>query len=467
MANAPSASTPASAPGSLRSRTIRASLWTLVEIGGSRVLRLAGNLVLTRLLFPEVFGLMTLVQAFAVGLQMISDVGLGPSVIQNPRGTEPRFLNTVWSLQILRGLIIWVALAALAYPLAQYYEQPELQWLLPVVGISAVLAGFNSTSRYTLNRKLHLGRLTFFDLVAQAVALVVMIAWALLISRTVWALVAGNVANALVRMVLSYRLVPGARNRWCWDRAAVVEIIRFGKWILLASAVGVLAMQVDKILLGKAFSEALLGFYGIAFLLASMPDNLVSMLGYRVIFPAASECADRPREELRAIIIRNRGPFLLALAVPMALLAVCSDVLVNLLYDPRYASVGWMLSLLAIGLWPRVLTNTMGVALLAIGQSKYIALASGLRFLFLLVGILLAASHYGPFEVVVVIATASLIDYLAELIGQARHGLLALRQDLLTTIAWLAVLLGLLWIRVQLGFGLPFLPPATEVLACR
>ncbi len=49
---------------------------TLGGVGGQQFLRLASNLILTRLMFPEAFGLMALIQTFMVGLQMFSDIGI-------------------------------------------------------------------------------------------------------------------------------------------------------------------------------------------------------------------------------------------------------------------------------------------------------------------------------------------------------------------------------------------------------
>ena len=75
-------------------RVARGLSWTVVGFSASQVLRFAANLALTRLLFPDAFGLMALVQVFVTGLVMFSDVGLGQSVMQNKRGDEDDFLNT-------------------------------------------------------------------------------------------------------------------------------------------------------------------------------------------------------------------------------------------------------------------------------------------------------------------------------------------------------------------------------------
>ena len=94
----------------------RGSLWALLGYGGSQILRLAGNLVLWRLLYAEAFGLMAIVNVFMQGLAMFSDVGIGPSIIQNERGDDPDYLDTAWTIQALRGGALFVVAVIFADP---------------------------------------------------------------------------------------------------------------------------------------------------------------------------------------------------------------------------------------------------------------------------------------------------------------------------------------------------------------
>ena len=69
----------------LRARALRSSAVTVGGFGASQVIRLASNLILTRILFPEAFGMMALVMVFLQGLAMFSDVGVGPAIMQSKR----------------------------------------------------------------------------------------------------------------------------------------------------------------------------------------------------------------------------------------------------------------------------------------------------------------------------------------------------------------------------------------------
>ena len=89
---------------SIKAKSVRSSGLTFLSIGGSNGLRLVSNLILTRLLFPEAFGLMALVQVFIAGLNMFSDAGIRTAIIRHTRGDDPDFLNTAWTIQIIRGM---------------------------------------------------------------------------------------------------------------------------------------------------------------------------------------------------------------------------------------------------------------------------------------------------------------------------------------------------------------------------
>ncbi|NLX05657.1 MAG: oligosaccharide flippase family protein [Phycisphaerae bacterium] len=441
----------------LRSRVISASAWTVGGYAVSQVLRLAGNLVLTRLLFPEVFGLMSLVFVFLQGLQMLSDMGLGQSIIQNERGDDLRFLNTAWTLQIARGIGIWLIAVIGTWPVAWFYGEPRLLWLIPVVGLSAVISGFGSTALFTTNRHMVLGRLTVLELGTQVVSTVAMLAWAVL-SPTVWALVGGALLGTGLRSLLSHWVLPGPRNTLAWDTEAVRSLMSFGKWIFLASALGFLGFQMDRLILPKLISLELLGVYTIALMLSRFPDTLMTSISARVVFPATSRRAGLSRDQLRALVLRHRGPILCAVALPLAALVAFADVLVSSLYDSRYHQGGWMLAMLAVGLWPRALESTIAGGLMAIGQPRYFAYAGLCRLLTVGLGMPAAWELWGVPGAVLVAAMGPVGEYGVTCWGLWRHRLLGWRQDLGTTALWLAILATMLGLRCSLGMGMPFVP---------
>ena len=191
----------------LKAKAIRGSVWTMVGFGTNQLFRISSNLILSRLLVPEAFGVMSLVSVFLQGLQMCSNVGISPSIVQSKYGDNPAFLKTAWTIQIIRGTALWVASFLIAWPVSQIYDS-SLLVLLPVVGVTAFISGFNSTAIYSLERHIRIGPRVSFDVLSQILSLTIMILWALFVQRSVWALVVGAISGATVKLILSFALFP-------------------------------------------------------------------------------------------------------------------------------------------------------------------------------------------------------------------------------------------------------------------
>ena len=73
---------------SLRKRVLLAGALNIGSIVASQVIRLGGNLIITRLLLPEMFGLMAIATTVSVLLLLLSDVGLRQNIIQSPEATS-------------------------------------------------------------------------------------------------------------------------------------------------------------------------------------------------------------------------------------------------------------------------------------------------------------------------------------------------------------------------------------------
>jgi hypothetical protein len=99
----------------LRALVVRGSVVTLAGFGGAQVLRLVSSIVLTRLLNREAYGLYRLANVFLEGLAFFTAIGSGPAVIRDPRGDEPIFLNTAWTMQVVRGIGLWLACCPAAH----------------------------------------------------------------------------------------------------------------------------------------------------------------------------------------------------------------------------------------------------------------------------------------------------------------------------------------------------------------
>ncbi|WP_445240694.1 oligosaccharide flippase family protein [Microcoleus vaginatus] len=382
---------------------IKGAAWTIASYGSSQIIRFGSNLILTRLLLPELFGLVGLAYVFITGINLFSDIGLAPSIIQNKRGEDPQFLNTAWTLQVIRSLFIFICLIIIAQPVASFYEDPRLRWLIPIIGINSVIGGFKSTATASLERKMAVKKVVIFELGIQIVSTTVMIVWAWF-DRSIWAILVAGFTAALMELVWSHFLIPGKSNRFAWDKEAAKEIFSYGKWIFVSTALFFLCSQADRLILGKIFTLTMLGIYGIAFTLGDMPRQVIIAISGRVIFPSISMLADLPREELRAKILNNRKLILIPLAVGLAIFVSFGDQLILILYRKEYEAASWMMPILALGIWHTTLHNMMGSCLLAVGKSQYPAMGNLLTFVNLCISIPLGYHLKGNLGAVIAVA---------------------------------------------------------------
>jgi O-antigen/teichoic acid export membrane protein len=439
----------------LEKKAGRSTVFLVAYLGISIALRMVSSVALARLFSPEFFGLMTLLTTVLVGLNLFSHIGLGDSVIQNPRGDEPVFLNTAWTLQVIRGVGLWLITLLLTWPVAHFYHEPRMLALFPVLGFGCVIAGFQSAGLLTLARHMGVGRTSLLELMNQIVYVVVTIVWAL-IDPSLWALVGGRLVSEVFRTIASFFMAPGLRPSFVWDKECVRALLHFGKWILVGTALTFLATQSDRLILGKLVSIETLGVYGIAFSLSDLPRQIIMMFCTRVGYPFIAKFAQHPRAEYRAVLLKYRLPVLAIGGLGLILVICTGDQLVFHLYDHRYRAAAWMVGVLAAGLWHTTLYSTLSPAILALSKAHYNAVANLVYCISLFTLIPLGFHFYGLLGAVTAVAVGDLPIYFVVLYAAYREKVDTFLQDVLMTVAFVVTLAGALALRFALGFGQPF-----------
>jgi O-antigen/teichoic acid export membrane protein len=411
----------------LRHRAAGSALWTIAGYGGAQVIRLVSNLILTRLLAREVFGLMALVTVFQTGLVLFSDIGIRPSIVQNPRGDEPEFINTAWTIQVGRGVILWLVGVALAIPFAQFYDEPLLSSLIPLTGIGLVINGLDSTKLFTMHRHLSMKRVTVIEIVSQVATLIATIAYAMA-SPTVWAVVVGGNVGFFVKMILSHVALPGVSNGFHWDKQAASELFRFGRWIFLSTLLTFLSTQTDRAIFGKLIPLGLLGVYSIGSMMATVPSVALINLTQTVTLPLYSRVHEKG-EDVAPVFRKARGLIIMLGGFLVALLVAGGPWIIQTLYRSPYFDAGWIVQILAVGGWFSLLDATNSAAILAKGHAAWNTASSVGKLVGMAVFIPLGY-HLGDFPGAVVgYAASDLVKYAMSMVAARVLGLQALAQD--------------------------------------
>jgi O-antigen/teichoic acid export membrane protein len=411
-------------------KAFRGGSWTMAGYGAGQVLRLASTLVLARLVAPQAFGLVALVNVFLSGLESLSDLGIGMDVIQHRRGDDPVFINTAFIIQMVRGTIIWGVAAALSYPFAIFYHQPAVLALAIVGSLSTLIRGFSSGSIWTLTRHVRLKELTILNTGTDMFGLVVSVVWAL-ISPTAWALVAGRVAASFAFTVASH-VIAEKQVSLAWDWKGAKEIFAFGTGIFVSTATYFLAGEAERLVVGKFVNLVELGCFSLALSLSTAGSRAIQQVLSQVFFPMMS---DSIRQDPAAAFRHYRKTRHLILIICSCMsfgFIVGSHWLVHILLGQKYAETGWMLQLLGARAALDVFAGVAATMLFAVGTSRFAAIGNISKLAFLGVGLSIAFGRYGFHGAMWVLAFAPLANYIPMLIGLRRKCAPVFRDELLS-----------------------------------
>ena len=177
------------------------------NVAATNVLRIFSSMTLTRLLDSTAYGVVGVITSVAYMLTMLSDVGIYDFLVRHHEGDERNFLDQVWTIRLIRGVLLAVVMVLIAKPATIFLDKPELAPVVAVWGLNFILDGLSSLAFATAVRQQKLWRLSNLDLSANVVTLVVSIIFAA-VTHSYWAMIAGMLAGGALKLFLSYLLFP-------------------------------------------------------------------------------------------------------------------------------------------------------------------------------------------------------------------------------------------------------------------
>ncbi len=410
------------AANSFNKLAIHGAFWTVLGFGVKQAPRFVNRLILARLLFPELFGIMAIVDTLILGLIFFSDIGINPSIIQNKRGSDREFLNTAWTIQVARGFLLWLIALLVAAPVASYYGHPILRLAIPVAGLTSILAGFKSTKFALANRQLLMREITFIEVTAYVAGITVMIVWAYL-RPSIWALIAGNLVTAFLDALFSHFLLKGEGNRLVWNRQAAKEIFQFGRWIFISTALTFLASQSDRLLIGGLTTMAFLGIFSNALMFSRIVEQGIMQMGYRILFPSYAELVRRQPTKLYRTVRQSRLILIVVSALVGLFFILFGEAFIQLLFNDEWEAAGWMLRILGFGSIVSAIGLSYDSVLLALGKTFQVAMIMAFQFVILIAALYIGFKYGGEQGLVIGLACLPWLTYPFRALWVARYKL--------------------------------------------
>lgn len=311
------------------------------------VLRIASNLVLTRLLAPEAFGVVGVVSSISFVLQLLTDAGFRAFVVRSRKADERRFRNVIWTMRLIRSAFLTLTMFVFAGALAGAFDKPELETPVRAASFLFFLEGLRSLHPISAERARRISYITVIEFAAFLLQMATTITAAFIIP-SFWALIIGLYAGAIANAVFSYALFPGGFHRIAFDRSISRELWGFARFVIASSMITVVLNQADKIFIGRSLSLQEFGLYMLATNLAAAALGLVRAYASRILLPLFAETARNAVENLNRVYYAARRRMTAILAFFIGGGVGGGHLAVRILFDERYLDAGLYVSLLLL-----------------------------------------------------------------------------------------------------------------------
>jgi PST family polysaccharide transporter len=245
------------------------------------------SVTLARLLAPQDFGLFTMALTVVAAANALTTIGLDRTIIANRFVTRDELkvhLDTVWSAELIRSIVVALLVSLSAFPMTRFYGQSQLKIAIPILACASLIQGFQNIGLVLLRKEISFQKVFWFDLATNVGGAVLTIALAAIL-QNVWALVFGMLLTTTIGTVLSY-VFHAFRPRVKFDRVAVTQAWHFGKFAILFAVASYVTNMADNIMVGRLLGPDALGNYSLAFNIASAPIVVVIFSVSTVLLPA-------------------------------------------------------------------------------------------------------------------------------------------------------------------------------------
>lgn len=349
---------------SLQSQVRSAYMWTFGGNAVKQALSFGLSMLLARFLSPGDYGLVGMVAVFVTLLSAVQDLGIGRAVIYFP-DAESSFA-TFCSISTASGLVLAAALFFSAPAIASFYGSAGLVPIVRWLSLTLLFGALRSASQSLIIKKLLFRKLTLIEgtCTLSSAAIAVYLAWR---GFGVWSLVTNLVLSSALNTIIVLVAVP-PRYTLRPDLRLMRKILGWGMPLVGSSCLCSFYDNADDLVVGKLLANTELGFYSLAFRLATLVNERIGAIISRVSFPTfAAMQADR------SLIVRHwlsvtRKSALLSFPF-LVLLAVSARDLISVMLGPKWLPTVAPLRLLCVVGALRVLTPIMINLLPALGRS--------------------------------------------------------------------------------------------------
>lgn len=353
----------------LKQQAVNSVKWTTISTGIGSFMQLIQVVVLTRFLDKEDFGLMAMA-LFVIGISKIFiDMGVSNALIYKQQVNKYQLSSLFW-LNILLGIAIFLIVIFLSPFIADFYETPDLIGVIDWVAVSFLIIPWGQQFEALLRKNLRFKILAIQDITGKTAGLIVAIVLAVM-GYGVYALVFANLVTSivfvLVQSIVGYK---DYRPQFLFSLRSLKGkgFFSFGLFQMGGNVVNYFGANFDTILIGKLLGMEALGLYNIAKILASKPFQVINPVITKVAFPVFSKIQD-DTPKLKVAYLKCVHLLTSANAPVYIVMILFAYPIIHIFFGPEWQAAAPILQLLCISFLCSSIGNPMGSLQLAKGRA--------------------------------------------------------------------------------------------------
>lgn len=354
---------------SLKKKTLVGSFWVLLERFGYLGIQFVSNIVLSRLLMPEDFGVVGVLIIFTTLSNVLIDSGLSSALIQKKSVSE-KDKSTVFFSNLFFAIGVYVVVYFSAPSISEYFKNPEIKDLLRVIELMVIIDAFAAIQSTTLTREMDFKALANYKIISIIIAVCISIILAYL-GFGVWSLVVQYIIFSICRALLLW-----LRTSWSpvftFSKQSFKFLFSYGSKLLASQGIATLYDQLLSVFIGRNFAARELGFYTQGRQLMQIPVDSLARVVNSASFPAFSILQD-DREPLRRMVSQNLAVLVFLNTPLMFFLSVVAEPLVMFLFTDKWLQTVPYFRFLCIGYGVlSIIHNTSLTTLKSVGRTDYV-----------------------------------------------------------------------------------------------
>jgi PST family polysaccharide transporter/teichuronic acid exporter len=352
---------------SIKKQAVTGVKWTTLGTITVAVLGILKYAILSRFVEKSDFGLMALVMLVFGFIKIFGDLGLTTAILHKQGISKKEYASLYW-LNLLVSIGLFGLLWVLSPFVAQFYEQPQLTSLIRIMGLGLIAFGFGNQFKIMEEKHLLFDKISKIEIVSSVCSLILAVVLATngygvlaLVYSLLFQFVFANV-GFLVLGLAKYGLL------FRFSLSDTKPFLSIGSYQLGSQAINYFNREMDVFLIGKLFSEEILGGYSLAKLLVFRPMMVLNPIMSRVAAPALALFQSKI-EELKQAYLKLLNLTATANIVVYLGIILFAPIIVEILY-PDYDDIVILVRILSVYMLFRAIGNPIGSLITATGKTN-------------------------------------------------------------------------------------------------